>query len=319
MIRVHNVKVGSLLEKPSLELFTQRNSGNKSTWDSKQNKYIASEDYKYRQTNISGDLYHKNYIEYLEKCWSDHLIAVITPDIIWYTILCELALLVGENAEKYRYLFTDSKDKKEISVPTGDPVVIPLDLLIKELKNLVPTDVNLFLPTFSTSNEKSIFAGYAAFCDMVSPYYNYSMYCCGIPYIRVDGTKEDYSKLMNYWVNISGLFIESNREWCTKVSNLLSDIIRNLDSSAFWQKMFYLERCGSGSNKEVCGWWKDFYRVQPDLRYPHNYSTHISNVSYKFLNTGENFIMKNGLLFSKLEDDGLLVPQFGQIIYQKVS
>ena len=37
-----------------------------------------------------ADLYHRNYLEYLETCWGNHLGIVITPDILWYTVLNEL-------------------------------------------------------------------------------------------------------------------------------------------------------------------------------------------------------------------------------------
>lgn len=304
MSKTNDIKIGTVSKPDNLDFFIERNSG-------KNNEF--------RHTDISGDVYHKNYMGYLERCWADHLVAVITPDIIWYTILCELTLLIAEQTETYRHLFTDSQEKKTITVLTGDPVIIPLDSLISELKKLVPTDVNLFLPTFSTSNERSIFAGYAAFCDMVSPYYDYSMYCCGIPRIDVRGTKEDYSQLMGSWVNIMGLFTKTDELWCRTVSNVLSDITRNLENPDFWNGMFFLEKCGSGSDKEVKGWWRDFYRKQPSVAYPDNFSTHVSNVSYKYLPTDQDYIMKSGLLFSKLEGEGVLVPEFGRIVYEKIK
>lgn len=325
MLKLDDVKLGTILQPADPNLFIWDVSGNRKVWDSKERKYVAQGNNEFRYTDIFGDAYHQNYMSYLERCWSDHLIAVITPDIIWYTILCELTLLVKENVETYRPLFTDSGEKKTITVLTGDPVVIPLSSLIEKLRDLVPTNIDMFLPRFSTSNERSTLAKYAAFCDMVSPYYDYCMKLCGIPFVRIDGTKEDYEELLNSWNKIYGTLtnIKSNDfkmfSWATKVTSLLSNILANLDNADFWKKMFYLDKCGSGGDKVVCGWWKDFYRVQPSPAYPHNFSTHISDVSYKFLDTGQDFIMKSGLLYSKLEDDGLLVPEFGRIVYEKLK
>lgn len=325
MIKVNDVKIGKVSQPANLEVFIKNISGNKDVWDFKQRKYVKGENNEFKYTDISGDVYQQNYMSYLENCWADHLIAVINPDIIWYTILCELTSVVSGNVEGYRYLFTDSKDKKEISVETGDPIVIPLDSVIEKLKDVVPTDIDIFLPSFSTSNARSTLAKYAAFCDMVSPYYDYSMYCCGIPFVRVDGTKEDYGQLLDSWLKIYGILRKVNGadfevfKWATRITTLLSNISTNLTNSSFWQKMFYLERCGSGSDTEVRGWWKDFYRETPSVGYVENYSTHISNVSYKYLPTQQNYIMKSGLLFSKLEGEGILVPEFGRVVYEKLS
>ena len=65
---------------------------------------------------VDGDFYHKNYMEYLENCYDRHYGYVISPDMVWYTLLSELAIHIKNNAEHYRDLFTDSDEKKEISV-----------------------------------------------------------------------------------------------------------------------------------------------------------------------------------------------------------
>lgn len=310
MPKANDIKIGTISKPDNLRVFVGQISG-------KNNEF--------RYADILGDAYHNNYMGYLERCWADHLVAVITPDIIWYTILCELTLLIAEQTETYRHLFTDSQEKKTITVLTGDPVVMPLDSLISELKKLVPTDVNLFLPNFSTSNERSIFAGYAAFCDMVSPYYNYCMYACGIPRIDVRGTKEDYAHLSDSWLKIYQLLSKikgadfDTFKWATKIMSLLPNISNNLENGDFWQKMFYLDECGSGSDVEVQGWWRDFYRKQPSVAYPDNFSTHVSNVSYKYLPNDQDYIMKSGLFFSNLEGEGILVPEFGRIVYEKIK
>jgi len=36
----------------------------------------------------AADAYHENYVGYLSRCWSDHLGAVVSPDIIWYMLMC---------------------------------------------------------------------------------------------------------------------------------------------------------------------------------------------------------------------------------------
>lgn len=260
--------------------------------------------------------FHKNYLEYLEYCYGYHLGAVITPDIIWYSILCEIAEIVKESPETYRSLFTDSDDKKEITVFTDDETKIPLDKVISQLRLLVPTNTDAFLPNFSTSNDRTTFAFNAAFCDAVSPFYSYSTFCCGIPTIDIRGDVADYKKLESCWNELAPLF-EQQSMYVGRVAETLNKLSNNLYNPKFWNKIFASERCGSGSETEVFGWWTSLYRKQPEsVRKSCNFSSHISIIDYKNISSGNKYQMKVGLLSSVLQD-GTLEPDFNQIIYRE--
>lgn len=269
------------------------------------------------KTDLEGTVYHKNYLSYLEIAWASHFGVKFSPDILWYSLICELASIVKKDAEKYRYLFTDSNEKKNIVVQTDDPVEIPIHLVIGQLYDLVPTDVDIFLPSFSTTTSKARDAEMVAFADMVSPYYNYMMLSCGIPYIEVLGSEKDYLLIGECWNKIAGLF-KTHEEYFERVSKTLSDILQNLDNVEFWKKMFYLEKCGSGSQTETYGWFTDLYLEEPKLRYIGNFSTHVSQVEYKELFSQREFLLKTGIFSSKIED-GFLNPDFGKVILEKRS
>jgi hypothetical protein len=200
-------------------------------------------------------------------------------------------------------------------VISGDIVTMPLEALISALKDLVPTDVDCFLPKFSTSTERSQHAFHAAFCDMCSPYYNYGMLLCGIPCIDIKGTKEEWCEISNRWKTLTKIF-GTEQTWFDSVQKTLDEIKDNLNNSEFWKKMFYLEHCGSGSQVMVFGWWTNFYLKQPSVRYSKNFSTHVSQVNYRQLNLGIDYLMKVGLFTSKQEGD-FMVPDFGYIVYEK--
>jgi hypothetical protein len=182
------------------------------TKHSRGNEGELTENLDYRADNLLiTEQYQSNYLEYLENCWGDHLGVVITPDNIWYTLLCELAEVIKGEPEKYRYLFSETKETQEIIVFSGDPVVMPLASLIDVLKDTVPTDINLFLPKFSTTTDRSQHAYYSAFCDICSPYYNYGMLLCSIPLIDIRGDKEDWQELANKWKSLSKI-INTNKD-----------------------------------------------------------------------------------------------------------
>jgi len=255
--------------------------------------------------------YHLNYLSYLEKCWADHLGVVITPDIVWYTLLSEVAGLVKKSPETYRHLFSKSDKKEDIIVFSGDTVEMPLDVLVSALTAKVPTDTTAFFPDFSTQTSKSLHAFRAAFCDMCSPYYNYSMYCCKIPKIDVRGTLDDWKNLVDKWNNLSKVIGVST--WTETVSGVLNSLIENYQNKEFWKGIFSIRHCGSGGQIEVLGWFTQLFNFQPSVKYVENYSNHISIVKYKQLNFDQTFEMSVGIFGSKKEDE-LMVPDFSLVI-----
>lgn len=294
-----------------IDSFLNRNSDSKYDYETK----TYNQSLFHYQNNLpqKDAIYHNNYLEYLQKAWADHYGVVIKPDIIWYILLTEIASIIKENPETYRHLFTNSNDKKTITLICGDPTIIPLDQLMAVLKQVVPTNTETFLPTFSTSNDKSTNAFYAAFADAVSPFYDYCTLLCGIPFIDVQGTKEDWLQLQTSWNQIKDLLNE--HEYFERVNNILTNIIESNDD--FWKNMFYVKRCGSGHQEEIYGWITDLFRKPvKSQRFVHNFPTQVSIVNYKDLTHEKDFQMIQGL-FSSSPQDEFLVPEFGYVVYEK--
>ena len=274
-----------------------------------------------RFDSVESSITHKNYLDYLSKCWDSHLGVVLKPDFLWNIILTELAMKVSDNVEKYRDLFTTSNKKVEITVQTSNSVVLPLESIIEQLKHLCPTDVNTFLPSFSTSDNNSFLANCASFADMVSPYYNYSMYMCGISKVRIDGTLEDWELFNQNLAKMVELF-PTYTSYFNNVSDRINSIIESysdenlhtMSNVEFFRNIFELERCGSGGQVEVKGWIKDFFIETPRVGYIENYSSCVSKVEYKNLSTNESFKMYSGLFSSKIVSD-YLEPMFGYMVY----
>lgn len=279
------------------------------------NTRIITKSLYYVEDNMIGEYSHKNYMEYLFNAWDTHSGIIISPDIIWYTLQCELSSIVSTKVDTYRDLFTTSQEKQEIKVLSSSLTIMPLGTLMNALRNKIPSDISNFLPEFSTTTQRSIFARYAAFCDMVSPYYNYSMFCCGFPAIDVQGDPSDWQKLRSNWQSIGKLFTK-DQDYISRVDGLLDRICNSLNDVSFWKEMLTLDKCGSGHQFTVNGWINNLYVQQPDLAFPENYPSHISVVKYKQLDTDKDYEMKQGLICSKKEN-GFLIPDFAHIIYEK--
>jgi hypothetical protein len=267
---------------------------------------------------IDGTVHHLNYVDYLEICWANHYGVVLKPDHLWQIVLCEIGTHVKDNVELYRKLFTDSDQKKNIVINTLEPHVLPLDEVVKQLKNLVPIGIDDFLPSFSTSTEMSQFAFNAAFADAVSPYYNYFMLACGFPKIRLEGEIDDWKKMQSSLKSLKTHFAILN-DYFDKVISRVDDVIKVLltNDATVFKTILKMQRCGSGSQHTVEGWIKEFFFKEIDYALTQNFPSCVSSVLYTNLSTDTDYEMKVGLLSSNVED-GFLVPDFGYAVYEKV-
>jgi len=256
--------------------------------------------------------FHDNYMHYLEKCWGAHLGIVITPDIMWFTILSEFSSLVKTSSETYRNLFTDSSEKKTITIVSNGMSNMSLEKFAAELKHAIPTDTSLYFPEFGLT-KNSAYAFYATFCDLCSPYYNYTMYLCGFPLIDVKGTIDDWKTLKTHWDKLK-LVIHENNKWKTDVSSVLDNIIENFSNQEWWKTIFSLKKCGSGHQTTVSGWFSSLFHTQPKILYAENFSAHLSTIKYKQLDTNKNYETCMGL-FNSVQSDEFMIPSFSFINY----
>lgn len=265
------------------------------------------------QHNLSGNVYHKTILNYLKLGYAKHYGIEIKPDFIWFTILNEISRIVKDDADAYREIFTDSNENKEISVPSMDAVKMPIESLLRELFNLIPSGLkeeNVIIP-FSTLTVGSRLAFGASFLEAASPYYSYSMYMCGYNKIRVLGTIADYEMIQQSLSEFKTIFALKPvmLGYLEKVSILTENIITGFNSSDFWKDIFYVEQCGSGHQEQVRGWFQDFFNDFDSLKYLYCYPIHIASIKYKNLSTGLSYKMSVGLFSSTIED-GYLIPNF---------
>ena len=277
--------------------------------------HVKRRDFNFKNNPASNEnLYHSGYIEYLKSAWKSHFSIVLKPDDIWYMILSELTTAIAKDSKKYKSLFSIAADdeKIKISVPTGDPEEINEQLIINALKNRVPSDVNSFLPKFSTTTPIIQMAMNICFCDLVSPYYSYSTYLCGIPNIRIEGEIEDWelvmTKLMELSIIFSGTPLRAYIDRCLNRSILIIGAIKT-SNSEFFQKIFKIKHCGSGHDT-ITGWILEFLKIKDYMSLTVNLvPPHISKMDWINLDTQRTFSIYAGLFFSKIEGE-FLVPEY---------
>ena len=264
------------------------------------------------RTVIEGRYLHYSFIEYLKMAYDFHKGIIIKPDFIWHTVLYELSQLIKDNPDTYREFFTkEAEEKVKIIVPTNDPQLIDLNLIINDLNDLVPVGTQDFLLDFTTSDIMSRMAINAAFCDAVSPFYDYGMFLCGLPKMKILGTEEDWSKIRTALINLKPIF-KGYEYYFEDMVTVVDKFVEGTDIE-FLSQVFNSQSEGSGSKLFIGGWVKHLFidnKIQKFKECPRQ----VSKVDYKFLNTGQNFKMHVGLFSSELDEDDYLVPQYGYVI-----
>jgi hypothetical protein len=144
-------------------------------------------------------------IQAIHQAFAAHVPLSLTPDLLWYLIVHEVAEYVRQNPRAHAGVFTDTPQSRQMivvrddSLRRGDPsgwrrsVGLVRDRLRAKVSDYT---MGLFLPRFSTTTEEAQTALLIAFMDVVSPFYEFKwVTLCGIPQIRLEGDAADWRSL----------------------------------------------------------------------------------------------------------------------------
>ena len=139
---------------------------------------------------------------------ANHMPIKIKPDDIWLLIIQGFINHVNENSEKLRHYFVHFDGKKELKVeyPLNDISQVDKNLLedfSKEIVNQI-TDfvgkelIDILSPNFTTTTFDSEIICKISIMGAFKNYFDYKMmlFGCGVPYVVLDGTAEDYKKIL---------------------------------------------------------------------------------------------------------------------------
>ncbi len=225
------------------------------------------------------------FLNTVHYCFTNHHPLGIRPEALMWMVLHEIGICVRQNPETYRYLFTDSAEKKLIDVQVNDIDIAQFDqaeawatgigLLHKGLESQMPSDLLKFmLPEISTHDLASQTASIVAVLDAASPFYDMLMrVCCGIPSIRLFGTPEDYDNILSACTKLSGYFSEHLGLYFKNLLPVLQEIAdtvagRKEVDNFFWASI-YNHYSGSGVD-DMDGWITSFvnYKFHTGTPYP---------------------------------------------------
>jgi len=331
IINIKNTKLKPIIQNESLEIYGKLIVDNNyieidNLTDELKNKYLFDNTFisgdnipeilRFKNViynGVKGNIFHKNYIDYLKIAYNNDYGIVISPNHIWFTILCSISKIVKDNPDEFKKYFTVSDKKENIileNVGTNMIEMPMIDMVDQLFKNNIPKifTKDLIIPKLSTNTPESEFACACAFLDTVSPYYNYTYYGCGYNKIKILGTKKDYEILENAFIDIMNIF-QHNKKFDKLIggidhySRTISKIVLNYDDDKFWERILWTEE--GYIDRNVDGWIMPFYTQEADF----------AVVEYTELLSNKKYALATGILSSEIKD-GYLVPNFEKFIVE---
>ena len=138
----------------------------------------------------------------------NHYPIIIKPDDIWLLIVQSFSHHVNTNSEQLRYMFVNFSGKKELIVQYPLTDVNQVDKkYLEDFSNQINEQMKEYLgekildtltPNFSTTTYDYTIICKISIMGAFKKYFDYTMHLCGcgIPYLIIEGTAEDYKKII---------------------------------------------------------------------------------------------------------------------------
>jgi len=221
--------------------------------------------------------------------YGGHRPLIISPDMIWLLINQGFARHITNNAEKFRKDFVDFEGKKTLEVWTteimiGNPKsnwesVFPQ--FSKQIKDFTGKElVDTLTSDFSTTTITSKIASQITIMESVKAYFDYRLIYigCGIPKITIEGTTEDWEKLLQKTKYISKYDLQW---WVSELEPVLQEFInakKGHFNKEFWMNMVQTHTKGSCSPALIDGWVMKFFPYTVRGKKTNLSSTYLSTI-----------------------------------------
>ena len=139
---------------------------------------------------------------------NNHYPIRIKPDDIWLLIVQSFSNHVNTNSEELRNMFVDFQGKKELIVKYGISTIDEVDKKILEnfseqineqMKEFLGEKLlDILTPNYSTTTYENLITCKISIMGAFKKYFDYTMHLCGcgVPYIILEGTADDYKKII---------------------------------------------------------------------------------------------------------------------------
>ncbi|MBR5644508.1 MAG: DUF4419 domain-containing protein [Salinivirgaceae bacterium] len=240
------------------------------------NRYLASSFTNECFSFDDGDALYSCILD----AYRDHRPIVLSPDMIWITICQGFARYASTHSEELRSMLVDHEGKMTLSVEIESPLQpetydwpSAVDLFSALIKENTKNDiVETITSDFSTTDKTCRIASEITLMDCVKEYFDYEVFyaACGIPYVTLTGTADDWRRVLDKTSKLSQFGL---KKWVSGLEPVLKQFIKAAEgkpSQHFWRCMvqyiavdeFRAPGCSPGDDTpttEVDGWILKFF------------------------------------------------------------
>ncbi len=221
------------------------------------------------------------FVDLVALAYANHYAMEINPDDIWLMILDGFRLHVKNNRETLKDRFVGPAVDTNIVV-SADWLTLEsaheewygvIEDLFDSLQEKMPSETGAPLRTkFSTTSPIDYNISRSMVLAVASEYYTYStMTLCGIPKIKINGTKADWNLLKD---SFNKLATRLDMEWWSQQLNPVLDefinVFDGLNNLTFWKNIYKLYKPEGCRNPEFSGWISKFYPYLSSNRFDDN-------------------------------------------------
>lgn len=188
------------------------------------------------------------------KAYADHRPIVLSPDVIWITICQGFARYVSVHSEELRPLLVSHEGKQKLKKIIHSPLQpetydwpAAVDAFSKLIEQNTKNDiVETITADFSTTDKNCRIASEITLMDCAKEYFDYEILyiVCGIPYITLTGTSDDWRRLLEKTKKLSQFGLG---KWVTELEPILSEFVRAAEGNPdqhFWKNIVKTFRVG---------------------------------------------------------------------------
>lgn len=210
--------------------------------------------------------------------YGQHYPLKLSPDVFWITIMKTVAGEINDHAEDFRSILVAHEGKKELTVdcgrtfpatPEGWKALLP-EFARKISENIKDPEVsNLMECNFSTTSTVEATVSTITLMDAMQSYFSFGcMLGCGIPYIELAGSVQDWEKLADKALKILTMF---KMDWWYKdLQPILEQFVKAAKGDIdlqFWAEIAQKHETNmSGETDKMEGWLCKFFPINKKVR-----------------------------------------------------
>lgn len=210
------------------------------------------------------------FIQSLGLAFADHRPISISPDDIWLVIMQAISKQVAYEPKKFETLIMDKNYKEDVYISENELLENPTPSdWGKIVYHFVDSTIsrtnsetrNLLINDFTTSDDLSKLVMRTTYLSITNKYIEYLMATlCGIPEIKLKGTKEDWMKLRSGFIDLTTKL--KMNWWASELVPVIDEFIKAYDGDVnmrFWKSIYkFYETKNSGEVDGINGWITKF-------------------------------------------------------------